>query len=90
MSIWASHILALCGLLILNNVFFILRLSGRCRVWAFLPLCDTTLMLILLCCKFHYNPWECDVSVFFGCIVLGRFIVILFAPYGLSLLCRVL
>jgi hypothetical protein len=58
---------------------FILRLAYRCRVGVSLPLCT-----------FHHNLWECDVSVFFGCIVLGRFIGILFVPVDLSLLCRVL
>jgi hypothetical protein len=29
-----------CGLWVLNNVVFILRLAGRCGVWVLVPMCD--------------------------------------------------
>lgn len=73
----------------LNNVFFVLCLAGLCWVWVFFPVCDTMLMLFLFSCIFQYNLREYNVSVFFCCIVLGRFIVML-VSVGMSLLCRVL
>jgi hypothetical protein len=42
---------------ILSNVVFILRLTGRCGAWIFLPLRDTGLAFFLCCWILHYDLW---------------------------------
>lgn len=68
-QIWLVIFLALCGLWMLNNVLFILCLAGRCRVWVFLPVCDTAL------CSFFSAVYS---TVTCGSIMFLFFSVVLF------------
>jgi hypothetical protein len=60
----------LYGLLVLNNVVYILHLANRYGVWAFLHLCDCMLVLFSFLFMRNYDLWVCDVDVSF--VVLGN------------------